>query len=668
MKIDFNIEYYTRWGEELHVSVSQGQDAPESVRLHTDDGRMWRGSLEVRDGARCVEYRYYVTDGGVEVRREVGCPPHVPGEAQDWWREPMRVAGVAIPVFALRSEGSQGVGDFGDLSRMVDWAYSVGMKAVQVLPVGDTTAGHVWTDSYPYNLMSVNALHPQYIDLRQMAPLPTKREMNDYERECRRLNRLPQVDYEGVEALKQGYLRRLYEVEGERTLRSAPYRRFAKANEDWLITYAVFSFLRDAYGTPDYTAWPEHGVYNDADVAGVAKAHASEVGYYCYVQFHLDRQLSAVGNHARRRGIVLKGDIPIGVSRRCVETWQHPHYFNLDQQTGAPPDFFSRDGQNWGFPTYNWSVMEKDGYGWWTRRMRRMSQYFSAYRIDHILGFFRIWEIPRPHHTGLLGHFSPAMPLSREEIEGRGVTFVRDMYLQDLNNHSLFHPRISARSEDAYGQLSDEERRRFDALYEDFFYHRHNHFWYNVAMHRLPPLVHATQMIACGEDLGMVPECVGWVMHQLGILSLEIQSMPKEMGLEFGILDHNPRLSVCTISSHDTASMRGWWEEDAERTQRYYNQVLGMAGVAPAKMPADVCRRVVSDHLCSPSALCILTLQDWLAIDSKLRLDDPSKERINIPANPRHYWRYRMHLTLEQLIHAKVFNKNVKQMIETTRP
>ena len=311
MKIDFNIEYYTRWGEELHVSVSQGQDAPENVCLHTDDGRMWRGSLEVRDGARCVEYRYYVTDGGVEVRREVGCPPHVPGEAQDWWREPMRVAGVAIPVFALRSEGSQGVGDFGDLSRMVDWAYSVGMKAVQVLPVGDTTAGHVWTDSYPYNLMSVNALHPQYIDLRQMAPLPTKREMNDYERECRRLNRLPQVDYEGVEALKQGYLRRLYEVEGERTLRSAPYRRFAKANEDWLITYAVFSFLRDAYGTPDYTAWPEHGVYNDVDVAGVAKAHASEVGYYCYVQFHLDRQLSAVGNHARRRGIVLKGDIPI---------------------------------------------------------------------------------------------------------------------------------------------------------------------------------------------------------------------------------------------------------------------------------------------------------------------------------------------------------------------
>ena len=557
MQIQFKIEYYTQWGEELHVALCCADGVMTDYKLTTTDGRIWSGRAELPDGVADVEYRYYVTRDGVEIRREVGCMPHTPCAAQDWWREPMRAAGVAIPVFSLKSEGSQGVGDFGDLSRMIDWAASVGMKAVQVLPVNDTTAAHVWTDSYPYNLMSVNALHPQYIDLRQMAPLPTKREMADYERERRRLNRLPQVDYEAVEALKQGYLHSLYKVEGERTLRSAPYRRFAKENSEWLMTYAVFSFLRDAYGTPDYTQWPEHGTYTDADVARVAKAHAAEVGFYCYVQYHLHRQLRAAGRHARRRGIVLKGDIPIGVSRRCVETWQHPHYFNLDCQTGAPPDFFSQDGQNWGFPTYNWSVMEKDGYSWWTRRMSRMSQYFSAYRIDHILGFFRIWEIPHPHRTGLCGHFAPAMPLSREEIEGRGVTFCREMYLQDLNNPSLYHPRISAKSEEAYKQMTDEERRRFDALYEDFFYHRHNQFWYDVAMHRLPPVVHATQMIACGEDLGMVPECVGWVMRQLGILSLEIQSMPKEMGLEFGILSHNPQLSVCTISSHDTASMRG---------------------------------------------------------------------------------------------------------------
>ena len=659
------------------MSVSHRGQAVAEYPLHTSDGRIWEGSADLSAVVGDeVEYRYFVTRDGREFRREVGVLPHVlhvvrgrdSYDCHDWWMEPERVAGVAGPVFSLRSSGSQGVGDFGDLRQLIDWARQVGMRVVQLLPVNDTTASHRWTDSYPYNVMSVNALHPQYLDLRQMSPLPTKRAMTAFERERRRLNAMPEIDYEAVEALKQDYLRQLYAAEGEQTLRSAACKRFMKENNDWLRPYAVFSYLRDTYGTPDYTQWPAHATYDMADVDSLFRQHASEVGYYCYVQFCLHRQLLAVGSYARRQGIILKGDIPIGVSRRCVETWQNPHYFNLDQQTGAPPDFFSADGQNWGFPTYNWSVMARDGYRWWCGRMTRMSQYFSAYRIDHILGFFRIWEIPCPHRTGLLGHFAPAMPMSREEIEGRGVPFVREMYLQDLHNHSLYHPRISAKNEEAYQQLDADGRRAFDALYEDFFYRRHNQFWYEEAMKKLPTILHSTQMIACGEDLGMVPDCVAWVMKELGILTLEIQSMPKAMWTEFGDPQTYPLLSVCTISSHDTPSMRGWWQEDEQRAQRYYNNALSLPGDAPKDMSGALCRRIISDHLRCPSALCVLTIQDWLAIDEKLRLPDPSRERINIPANPRHYWRFRLHLDMEKLLSADEFNKNIKQLISTTRP
>ena len=676
MHIQFQIEYYTQWGEELHVSISRPGHEVEELALSTHDGRVWTG---VADWAEHVTddivYRYFVTRDGREFRREVGAMPHTlhPHRRQDeytqhdWWQEPQRMAGVAVPVFSLRSQHSQGIGDFGDLRRLIDWAHSVGMRVVQLLPVNDTTSAHRWTDSYPYNVMSVNALHPIYIDLSQLPPLEKKTRMAEYQRTARRLNRLADVDYEAVEALKQAYLHALYRQEGERMLRSAPCRKFLKANAEWLRPYAAFSVLRDTFGTPDYTQWPLHSHYTADTVDAVCHQYPQETNYYCYVQYLLHTQLLAAAHRARQLGIVLKGDIPIGVSRRCVETWQNPHYFNLDCQTGAPPDFFSEDGQNWGFPTYNWSVMARDGYRWWRSRMQRMAQYFMAYRIDHILGFFRIWEIPHPHRTGLLGHFAPAMPMSREEIEGRGVPFVRDMYLQDLNNHSLYHPRISAKNEAPYAALDADSRRAFDALYEDFFYHRHNQFWYDEAMRKLPPIIHSTQMIACGEDLGMVPACVEWVMKELGILSLEIQSMPKAMWTEFGDPATYPTLSVCTISSHDTPSMRGWWQEDELRRQRYYNNAMGLQGTAPADMTAALCQRVVAEHLRCPSALCILTIQDWLATDETLRLPDPSKERINIPANPRHYWRFRLHISIEQLQAATEFNKNIRQLIETNR-
>lgn len=652
---------------------------------------------------------------------------------------PTRVAGVVIPVFSLRSEGGFGVGDFGDLSTFVDWAVSTGQRAVQLLPVNDTTITKTWTDSYPYNSISIYALHPQYADLRQLPALKDSARMKYYEDLRQKLNLLPQIDYENVNRAKLSYLREVFEQERKNVLRRASFRQFFDENKAWLVPYAAFCHYRDSYGTATFSLWNGHKKLTSEDIEAMSDPRNKafgEVAYWYFVQYVLDMQLRKAHDHARKQGVILKGDVPIGISRDGVEAWIEPTYFNLNGQAGAPPDAFSTNGQNWGFPTYNWDVMLNDGCQWWKKRFRKMAEYFDAYRIDHVLGFFRIWEIPVDAVHGLLGQFSPALPMTREEIASYGFNFqeerfttpfitdwvlerifhdraeeVKATYLQpdgdrykmrseydtqrkveaafkdkttkddvwlrdglyslisnvlfvrDRKNPELFHPRISAQLDLAYESLYDCDKQAFNRLYNDYFYRRHNQFWYREAMKKLPLLTQSTRMLVCAEDLGMVPDCVPWVMNELNILTLEIQSMPKDDSLRFGILSANPYKSVCTISTHDMPTLRQWWDEDLSRTQDYYNSVLWRNGAAPHPLPEELARDIVKNHLNSRSMFCMLSLQDWLATDEATRLPDADSERINIPSNPRHYWRYRMHITIESLMANDHFNSLIRQLI-----
>ena len=653
-----------------------------------------------------------------------------------------KVAGTAIPVFSLRSEGSFGVGDFGDLKKLIDWAVSTHQQAIQILPINDTTITNTWMDSYPYNSISIYAFHPMlYIDLRQLGKLKDKEALAFYEEKRKELNALPQIDYEAVNNTKRAYLKSMYQQTGKKVLASAEFKKFFKENEHWLLPYAAFSYLRDQYGTPNFSQWPEHNEYHADEIAAMCIPESDcyeEIAFYYYIQYNLHIQLLDAGNYAREKGIIFKGDIPIGISRNSVEAWIEPYYFNMNGQAGAPPDAFSTNGQNWGFPTYNWDVMEKDDYQWWQKRFRKMAEYFTAYRIDHILGFFRIWEIPSHSVHGLLGQFVPALPMSVDEIQSYGLTFQKDfmtkpfinenilnrifgekadrvketfvqhchddiyemrsefdtqrkveayfaerkdeesrniceglytlisnvLFVPDRKHPSMYHPRIAVQNDFIFEVLSPEEKEVFNRLYNHYYYQRHNQFWYQEAMKKLPILTQSTSMLVCGEDLGMVPDCVPWVMEQLQILSLEIQRMPKNPQHEFGHVWEYPYRSVCTISTHDMATLRGWWEEDYEQTCRYYNQVLGHWGEVPTAAPGWVCEEIVRNHLECPSLLCILSFQDWLSMDEEIRYPNVDAERINVPANPRHYWRYRMHLTLEELMKSNKFNEKMKEMID----
>ena len=570
---------------------------------------------------------------------------------------PWKGAGTVIPIFSLRSEGSFGVGDFGDLKLMIEWADKTNQRVLQVLPINDTNMTHTWQDSYPYNSISIYALHPQYTDLRQLPEIKNEERKTHFEQLRQELNALPQIDYERVNNAKMEYLRELFAQEWATIKKRASYKDFFEQNKEWLVPYAAFCYYRDQYGTADFSQWPK-----EATVAAI-KATNKEVQLWYFVQYNLDQQMHAAHEFARDHHIILKGDIPIGISRDGVEAWVEPKYFNLNGQAGAPPDAFSADGQNWGFPTYNWDEMLKDGCSWWVRRFRKMAQYFDAYRIDHVLGFFRIWEIPVPEKSGLKGQFAPALGLSREEIEGYGIYNHMELFLVDHKRADRWHPRIAVQFNEDYEKLNDEEKYNFNRLYNDYFYRRNNQFWYQEAMKKLPRLTQATRMLCCAEDLGMVPDCVPWVMNELRILSLEIQSMPKDDKVRFGHLSQYPYRSVCTISTHDMPTLRQWWDEDWDRTQDYYNSMLHRGGGAPHPLPGWLAKDIVSRHLTSPSMLCLLSLQDWLSIDEKLRLPDANAERINIPSNPRHYWRYRMHLTIEQLMQSDEFNETIKTLI-----
>ena len=749
-----------RKGERLAVLGEDAQlgswEAKKAVPMFEHNYNEWVVNIDATQLARpFIEFKFVVLDEEVDVtplweegsNRTIVLPALEQGDVVVYELPQaffpihnMKCAGTLVPVFSLRSEGSFGVGDFGDLRQMVGWVALTRQRVLQILPINDTTITHTWSDSYPYSCISIFALHPQYADFRQLPALKDQKLGSEFEALRKELNALPQIDYERVNEAKTRYLRLLFEQEGKQVMASEAFKQFFAENKHWLAPYAQYCCLRDQNGTADYTKWEGHTVFDEADRKALENPRTKlykEVAFFYYVQFVLNTQMKAAHEFARSKGVILKGDIPIGVNRYGCDAWQEPRYFNLNGQAGAPPDDFSVNGQNWGFPTYNWDEMLKDDCLWWVRRFTNMAKFFDAYRIDHVLGFFRIWEIPIDAVHGLLGQFQPSLGMTREEIEAYGLhwqeqlytePYIRDwvidrvfkehadevrqnfldyqhddvwrmkpafdtqrkvetafqgkttdkdvwlrdglyalisdvLFVRDHKDPEKFHPRISVQFDFIYESLNDGEKYVFNRLYNDYFYRRNNQFWYREAMKKLPRLVQATRMLVCAEDLGMVPDCVPWVMNELRILSLELQSMPKDPGRRFGRLKYNPYRSVCTISSHDMPTLRQWWDEDEERTQEYYSTILHRGDNAPHPLPGWLARDIVSRHLTSPSMLCILSIQDWLAIDEKLRLPDANAERINIPANPRHYWRYRMHLSIEQLMESTAFNEGIKELI-----
>lgn len=648
-------------------------------------------------------------------------------------------AGVAIPVFSLRSAFDWGIGTYTDLNILADWASAIGLKFIQILPVNDTTNKGTNADSYPYRAVSIYALHPILLDVKKIGTLNDMYRQQMFENRGLLLNKKAEVSYSEVFALKTAYLKLLYEQESKELFCSAAYKKFFKKNRHWLLPYAVYSCLRDEYRTTDFNSWKEYSAYSLLKINDYAARNEKRVGYYFFVQYYADKQLKEAHAYATRKGIALKGDLPIGISADSVDAWMNPSLFHLDEQAGAPPDDFSINGQNWGFPTYDWGMMKSDGFDWWKSRFRNMTEYFDAYRIDHILGFFRIWSIPIDSSDGILGYFNPALPLSQEELKQKGLIFSEKMlrpfitnqrmadtfgedahlladtffehkgdiyvfksefatqnnlinffkqypqflssekqrklldvytnvlFIKDKAHCNTYHPRIMPFDTESFNCLTEEQQCCFRMIHDDYFYVRHNEFWKKEALIKLPSLLNTNEMLVCGEDLGMIPSCVPEVMNLLRILTLEVQRMPKQMDSEFVVSDQTPYLSVYTTGTHDTSTLREWWQENSEKTQHYFNSVLNKTGIAPDCCNPEIVQCVLNNVFSANSMLTILPLQDLLALRKNLVTENPAKERINNPANPCHYWCYRISVNLENLLKENTLNLTLKKLLVESR-
>ena len=701
-------------------------NADNKLILSDAEFPLWKGDIMVKS-QDIIEYKYLIFDlkTGATIDMEWGENRQIWGvekgkvimqndrsfrRTQPRWKG----AGVAVPVFSLRTEEGFGIGEFQDLKKMADWAAMTGQQMIQTLPINDTTLRHNNLDSYPYNAVSVFALHPIYINIEQMGRL-TPAQKKKYEAQKAEFNAKTIADYQCVYDAKMVFFKALYKQDKDALFSSAEYKAFVEKNNSWLEPYAAFLSKRDK----------------------------QPKDFYKFLQFHADKQLADAVAYAHSIGVAMKGDIPIGISPDSVDAVEFPELFNLNASAGAPPDDFSISGQNWGFPTYNWDEMAKDGFGWWKQRFQKMQDYFDAYRVDHILGFFRIWQMRKTDVWGLCGHFVPALPYSYDDLCAQGVcldwdrmtkpyirsnflgdTFGYDteyvknnflsthdgyiyffpehldtqrkvqayflnpenraahenhcnidnvmngllylhcevLFVRDQKNPSMLHPRIALYQSHNYQELYADQRQLLADIHNDYFYHRHTSFWRESALKKLPTLIAATDMLCCGEDLGMVPSCVPDVMSQLQILSLEIQRMPKDPTVAFAHPADAPYMSVCTIGTHDMNPVRAWWEEDRAVTQKFYNEQMGWWGEAPYEMTPEIAEFIVNQHMYSPAMWVILPLQDWFAIDGDIRLADQHAERINLPSNPEHFWNYRMHLTLEDLLKKDAFNAHLRDL------
>ncbi|KAL9331429.1 hypothetical protein ACSQ67_001039 [Phaseolus vulgaris] len=594
-----------------------------------------------------------------------------------------------------------------------------------------------------FSSLSVFALHPLYLRVQALSKNIPEEIKKDIDKAKQQLDG-KDVDYEATMATKLSIAKKVFAEEKDLILNSSSFQEFFLENEGWLKPYAAFSFLRDFFETSDRSQWGRFAHYSDDKLEKLVSKdslHYEIICFHYYVQYHLHLQLSEAAEYARKKGVILKGDLPIGVDRNSVDTWVYPNLFRMNTSTGAPPDYFDKNGQNWGFPTYNWEEMSKDNYGWWRARLTQMAKYFTAYRIDHILGFFRIWELPDHAATGLVGKFRPSIPLSQEELEREGIwdfnrlsrpyikrelleekfgaawTFVATTFLNELDKNfyefkedsntekkiasklktcagsSLllesedklrrnlfdlsqnivlirdpeyprkFYPRFNLEDTSSFQDLDDHSKNVLKRLYNDYYFCRQENLWSQNALKTLPVLLNSSDMLACGEDLGLIPSCVHPVMQELGLVGLRIQRMPNEPDLEFGIPSQYSYMTVCAPSCHDCSTLRAWWEEDEDRRLRFFKNVVESDELPPDQCVPEVAHFVLRQHFEAPSMWAIFPLQDLLALKEEYTTRPATEETINDPTNPKHYWRYRVHVSLESLIKDIELQTTIKDLV-----
>ncbi len=580
-------------------------------------------------------------------------------------------SGVLAPLFSVYSKNSFGIGDFNDLKLLCDWAKLTGNSLLQLLPMNEM--GQVFC---PYDALSSFALEPSYIFLPGL-PFPkdrsVKRQINSLKKNFTFDKRY--CDY----SVKKEKLRIMREVFLMQKDFPDAFRIFKEENFYWLKDFSLFKAIKEFYRGIAWYDWPvpyrdrERGALEDF-IAG----HTKEIEFEEWMQWQLFEQFKEAKRHAGDKGILLKGDLPILVSRDSSDVWAHPDLFKLEFAAGAPPDMYCALGQRWGMPTYNWEKIEAQGYIYLKEKLKYAGNFYDLLRIDHVVGLFRIWSIP-------LG----------EPLESKGA-------------NGFFDPH-------------DE------------------HLWREHGRRILQVMQGSTDMMLCAEDLGVIPACCTDTLRELRIPGNDVQRWAKDWNVEHDFLKAEKYrfLSVAMLSTHDTTNWAAWWENEAgtvdealfirkcsdhrqigfERVrdalfdpclsrhgrlrwrkeiasadrlfsvlspqgniprghlvdfldlwENSFNEkdklwkILGLRGNAREKCDEQIMEAVFNFNLNSNSLFCINNIFDLLYIGGLLK-GDPYENRINTPGTvDRRNWSLLAPLSLESLLEEPVNNK-IREMV-----
>lgn len=627
-----------------------------------------------------------------------------------------KFSGVVAPIFSLRHKKDWGIGDFYGLKLLLKFAYRVNMSVVQILPINDTCITMTAKDSYPYNAISTNAINPMFMD------------MSCFESQnmtAKEANVLSKIDYNIVSINKYKSIWNHTEAYLSDKNNVRNIERFAEQHNSWLDAYAHFIIMNDTAGLFGYKLSEYNKNYQNNSFHIFFK---NEILRIKCIQYILHTQLKDISDYANKKNILLKGDLPIGVNPNGLDVSINKEYFNVDFSAGAPPDDFALDGQNWGFPTYNWDIMETDNFSWWKNRMSSLNDYFSAVRIDHILGFFRIWQIPKNQHSGLLGFFYPSIPLDYNTVNGclndgwdidyLSKPIVHEDYARKLlgcyfekviesklllahckkgffnlaeetqvfydnkndevsnilrklctevlfiKHNDNYYPRIRPDKTNIFNHIGRDNQALIENIHSDYFFHKNISLWRNVAKKRLSAIKSSSDILLCAEDLGMIPSCVPDVLSELNIMTLEIERMPKE----------GQETPWCNLDNLPYNSVLSTSTHDMPPLKLYWHRLSNdekedyrarKLGDIDLNNEKCVLKTIVKNHLLSSSILCIIPLGDLLSFHD-IMSQDASEEQINHPENPDNIWDYRFPFYMDNLIEDNAIIDDISYMIRET--
>lgn len=639
-----------------------------------------------------------------------------------------KLTGILVPVSALRSRAGAGVGEFADLPLLADWCADIGAQVIQILPVNDTGS-----QSSPYSALSAFALHPIYLRLQDIPEVERAGLTGEVDELRNRYASEPRLRYGEVLSAKLrvldaafGHCRADIAADGE-------LDRWIERNP-WIRPYALFCALKRKNNGRAWTDWAEmqQPTLDEIDAGWEADGREGSCRYHAWVQFRLEQQLCSAAAELDRRGILLKGDLPILMNEDSADAWAHRDIFNPALRAGAPPDMFSALGQNWDFPIYNWDNLAQNDYDWWKRRLLQADKFYHAFRIDHVLGFFRIWAIPHEHFSGTLGHFFPSQLLSRQSLRRAGFDEGRIRWLaephlggdelrEQLGDHAhsvierllrqiedqdlyRFAPHVSGERDIASADLPEEVRRQLlhwyrdrallqveadrfapawlfrdcsryigltseeKARFEQLVKHANSASelgWEEQGRRLLAFMNHTTGMLACAEDLGVIPKCVPSTLEDLGILGLRLPRWERPDGVTFRPIDRFPEPTVCAPSVHDTTTLRQWWEDEVPDSDRpAVLKGLRIRRALPPVYDSATAWRFIEAMLKTSSRICVFQIQDLFAVDELFRLPAAADERVNVPGTFNDInWTYRIPEPLEQLAGRSATSARLRELI-----